>query len=52
VGKPKYWWGQKVIKSDKCMGVSKLLEWAFARADLPKYTPMRYTDAGFRALLI
>src|SRR6218665_2419053 len=24
VGKPKYW-GQKVVKSDKCMGVSQLL---------------------------
>jgi len=23
-GKPKYWGGQKVVKSDKCMGVSQL----------------------------
>jgi len=25
VGKPKYWEGQKVVKSDKCIGVSQLL---------------------------
>jgi len=25
MGKPKYWVGQKVVKSDKCMGVSQLL---------------------------
>jgi len=23
--KPKYWGGQKVVKSDKCMGCSQLL---------------------------
>ena len=34
MGKPKYWGGQKLVKSDKCMGVSKLLG-ARARA-VPK----------------
>ena len=39
VGKPKYWGGQKMVKSDKCMGVSQLLE-ERARVAPPKSTPM------------
>jgi len=37
VGKPKYWWRQNVVKTDKCMGVYRLLG-ARARAALEVYT--------------
>lgn len=38
VGKKKYW-GEKVVKGDKCMGDSKLLG-ARVQAGPPKSTPM------------
>ena len=44
-GKPKYWGGQKVVKSDKCMGVSQLLG-ARARAAPKVYAyAERHTEA-------
>ena len=44
-GKPKYWGGQKVVKSDKCMGVSQLLG-AHARAAPKVYAyAERHTEA-------
>jgi len=40
VGKPKYW-GQKVVKSDKCMGI--LNYWEHVPGLPPKSTPMAIT---------